>query len=838
KQSLQGNKRSWHRRLKLKVFASPTEQGTGLSAQRRRELDAAQQIYTEADWLELMAKIATNTALSKQLLGDDVNEDNMNKQLGILLMRKRRELAEQSRIKPMNKTQQWDFMRDFMKNQSASVYNHSWTMKQVKALSLAQLKHEFEYIQRTLERSNLLNFKRTTFRPTPLLEAPSAKRARQVPTVDETTPSSLRTRHKQIAKKRATPIVDIADDALIKFDSASDSDDDPLPYAPYVGWEMVPSPLGAVDNLYQREEPDTFALLLTVGVFAAGVYILMLSAATLLRMLNHGLEVPKLVVGGDLTMAEQLTYIILRPNLEVLQIGIKSQGYREPDSEDSTVTYTEVSSPFEDLSDVGSSGVDGLPMMPEEPYAYVQAAMQEPPPLEFVLEPIYPEFMPPEDDVLPTEEQPLPAAVLSTVDSPGYITDFDPEEEEEESSKDDADDEEEDEDEDEEEEKNPASTDSIPSPPVHRTTTRISISAQAPISFLSEVKIERLLSLPTLLPSALTSYSSPLPQIPSPPLLASPTYPLGYRAAMIRLRAESPSTSHPLLPPIVLLHTRASMAMMRVVAPSTCIISPRSNTPPSGRPPLLPIPLPTSSPPLLLSSTDPRECSSAPTAWPTGGFRADYGFVGTLDAEIRRGPDREIELGQRMIDFVTTIRKDTNEIYERLDDAQDDRLLMSGQLNSLHRDRRSHARTDRLMESKKRIRLKQDKSEQKRTKPDKNGKRPEMIEVTNSKVVVAKEKLKEARTHQKSYADKHRRSLEFQPGYQYHPLHVITYPLDQIRTDLSYEEEPEAIIDRQDRIMRKKTIPFIKILWRNHPDREATWETEESIRTSYPHFLP
>nr|GEW44055.1 putative nucleotidyltransferase, ribonuclease H [Tanacetum cinerariifolium] len=39
-----------------------------------------------------------------------------------------------------------------------------------------------------------------------------------------------------------------------------------------------------------------------------------------------------------------------------------------------------------------------------------------------------------------------------------------------------------------------------------------------------------------------------------------------------------------------------------------------------------------------------------------------------------------------------------------------------------------------------------------------------MIEVTNENVAVAKEKLKEARTRQKSYADKHRRSLEFQPG--------------------------------------------------------------------------
>nr|GFD47631.1 putative nucleotidyltransferase, ribonuclease H [Tanacetum cinerariifolium] len=41
---------------------------------------------------------------------------------------------------------------------------------------------------------------------------------------------------------------------------------------------------------------------------------------------------------------------------------------------------------------------------------------------------------------------------------------------------------------------------------------------------------------------------------------------------------------------------------------------------------------------------------------------------------------------------------------------------------------------------------------------------PEMIEVTNEKVTIAKEKLKEAHTRQKSYADKHHRSIEFQPS--------------------------------------------------------------------------
>ncbi|GJU19646.1 hypothetical protein Tco_1152988 [Tanacetum coccineum] len=244
--------------------------------------------------------------------------------------------------------------------------------------------------------------------------------------------------------------------------------------------------------------------------------------------------------------------------------------------------------------------------------------------------------------------------------------------------------------------------------------------------------------------------SSQLPMSP-PQLPASPTHLLGYRAVMIWLRAESPSTSHPLpLPlPIVLPHTRASMAMMRAAAPSTYTLASQSETLPSGTPPLLPIPLPTSSPPLLLPFTDCRadvlevtlpprkrfcispgpryevgECSSAPTARPTGGFRVDYGFVGTLDAEIRRNLDREIgygiietwdkmveemqgiptttnvvKLGQRMIDFVTTVRQDTYEIYGRLNDAQDDRSLMSGQLNLLRRDRRTHARIARLMEA-------------------------------------------------------------------------------------------------------------------------------------------
>ncbi|GJW39653.1 hypothetical protein Tco_0065498 [Tanacetum coccineum] len=86
------------------------------------------------------------------------------------------------------------------------------------------------------------------------------------------------------------------------------------------------------------------------------------------------------------------------------------------DSEDSTVTYTEVYSPFEDLSDIGSLGVDGLRMKPEDPYAYVEGALQAPH-HQITCLALRSQI----------EEQPLPADVSPTTDSPGYITKYDPE---------------------------------------------------------------------------------------------------------------------------------------------------------------------------------------------------------------------------------------------------------------------------------------------------------------------------------------------------------------------------------------------------------------------------
>ncbi|GJU39921.1 hypothetical protein Tco_1192878 [Tanacetum coccineum] len=440
------------------------------------------------------------------------------------------------------------------------------------------------------------------------------------------------------------------------------------------------------------------------------------------------------------------------------------------DSDESGVTYTEVSSPFEGLSDIGSPRADDheyleLPGMPEDPY--VEAALQAPPSPDYVPGPEEPEQAPPSPDYVPgpehaddeivAEDQPYAEDASPTAQSPDYVPESDPEADPEEdddkdpeedhvdypadggddgddkegSSEDDEDDdmdiEADDDDEEEEhlapadsvvvalpatdqapsaEETEPFETDesaAIPPPhPAYRVTARFSILALVPTPVWSDVEI----------PSPSLPLSPPSPVLsPTPPPI--PIRSLGYRAAMIRMRAEAASTSHsiPLPPPFILSPTRPD-------APSL------------GIPPPLPISVPTSSPPLLLPSASHREdrpevtlpprkrlgialdpgyevgeSSSAAAASSTRGLRADYGFVATIDRDIRRDPQREVgygitdswdeivetlqgapvstdtELGRHMTAFETRVRQDMDEIYTRRSmDASD---LVRGEVMSL-----------------------------------------------------------------------------------------------------------------------------------------------------------
>ena len=44
----------------------------------------------------------------------------------------------------------------------------------------------------------------------------------------------------------------------------------------------------------------------------------------------------------------------------------------------------------------------------------------------------------------------------------------------------------------------------------------------------------------------------------------------------------------------------------------------------------------------------------------------------------------------------------------------------------------------------------------------------------------------------------------------------------EIQENLTYEEEPVQILDRREQVMRNKTIPLVKVLWRSHTIEEAT----------------
>ncbi|GKD96299.1 hypothetical protein Tco_1380196, partial [Tanacetum coccineum] len=365
-------------------------------------------------------------------------------------------------------------------------------------------------------------------------------------------------------------------------------------------------------------------------------------------------------------------------------------------------------------------GYDGLPMQPvASPLSDYIPGPEEPqtPPVphdkderepmfiqphnpDYVPEPMYPEYIPLEDEhVFPAKEQPLPPVVSPIAESPGYVVESDPEEDLEEyeddetedgpvdypidggedrddddgdSHGDDADDEdedEEDEDEEEEEEEHLALADSAvviptvelisppegiepvtPPPSTNITTTgaRITVRLQASISLPTEAKVERLLAMPT--------------PPPSPPISLSPPS-TGERLA--RCTTPSAHSSPPPVPSPLLPSSGCptQIQTLRIASTQAIVDAVTAALPSFPLPPLPPslyIPLPidrrddipkSERPPrkrsCLFALGSKHEVGESYTARPIGGRGVDYGFVSTLDAEERRRGIREVGYGIR-----------------------------------------------------------------------------------------------------------------------------------------------------------------------------------------------
>ena len=73
--------------------------------------------------------------------------------------------------------------------------------------------------------------------------------------------------------------------------------------------------------------------------------------------------------------------------------------------------------------------------------------------------------------------------------------------------------------------------------------------------------------------------------------------------------------------------------------------------------------------------------------------------------------------------------------------------------------------------------------------------------------------------------------------YRLDPSQVVSSETIELRSDLTYEEEPVEILAREVKELRNKRIPLVKVLWRNHKTEEATWESEEVMRQQYPQLF-
>nr|GEV17212.1 hypothetical protein [Tanacetum cinerariifolium] len=344
----------------------------------------------------------------------------------------------------------------------------------------------------------------------------------------------------------------------------------------------------------------------------------------------------------------------------------------------SAVTYTSVYTDYkprsvfwgadEDLSDGGSLrvivyGYNGLPMQPvapslpdyipgpEEPqtppapqdeYEHELMFIQPHDP-DYVPEPRYPGYIPLEDEhVLPAEEQPLPTIDSHTAESPGYVADSDPEEDPEEHEYDETEDGPEDEEEEDEEHlasanfaiviptveivSPPEGTEPvIPLPSTDTTTTRakITVRLQAVISLPLKAEVERLLAMPTLPPSPLTSLSPPS---------------VGERLARCTAPSACPS------PPPALIDA------VTTALPSPPLPPPIYISPPVDRKDDVPkTEIPTRKR-LCLSTLGSRyEVGESFTSRSTGGRGIDYGFVSTVDVKARRQGIGEVGYGVEVL---------------------------------------------------------------------------------------------------------------------------------------------------------------------------------------------
>ncbi|GJY80662.1 hypothetical protein Tco_0493413 [Tanacetum coccineum] len=167
-----------------------------------------------------------------------------------------------------------NLMDNLSKNQSSVFYSTGWTKAKVESFNDAQLKEEFEKIQKALANTQVQAFSRTLKRTGPELEEPSSKQQKSteapIPSVPDvpqppvgSSPKSSGTRRKSLGRNRLTKPksilkeldLDADDKTFIKVVSDEDSTDEaPILWSALAGWEVISTPLGEINALYRSDQ--------------------------------------------------------------------------------------------------------------------------------------------------------------------------------------------------------------------------------------------------------------------------------------------------------------------------------------------------------------------------------------------------------------------------------------------------------------------------------------------------------------------------------------------------------------------------------------------------------
>jgi hypothetical protein len=67
--------------------------------------------------------------------------------------------------------------------------------------------------------------------------------------------------------------------------------------------------------------------------------------------------------------------------------------------------------------------------------------------------------------------------------------------------------------------------------------------------------------------------------------------------------------------------------------------------------------------------------------------------------------------------------------------------------------------------------------------------------------------------------------------YITNPDVIVEYEPLGTQEGLAYIEELVKIVDKKEQVLRTKTIPIVKVLWRNHVVEEASLEAEQDMQS-------